>query len=257
MAIEIRTISRVYNVLVPRFSLVIPAFNEERYLPRLLDSVDLARTAYRGGRNNVEIIVADNLSTDATAAIAAAAGCKVVSVQKKVIGAVRNGGAAPAIGDILCFVDADARLHPETFNVIEDELASPKIVGGATGIRPERWSLGFAATYAILVPIVVMMRMDTGVVFSRRDDFVAIGGYDESRRVAEDVAFLFALRRLGKTRGQRLTRATGAKAVASLRKFDEHGEWHYLRLMPAAALALLRRKQMTEFEDLYWYKPKR
>ncbi len=242
---------------MPRFSLVIPAFNEARYLPRLLDSVDQARHAYRGGPAEVEVIVADNMSTDDTAAIAAARGCKVTSVTKRVIGAVRNGGAAVATGEILCFIDADERIHPQTFNVIEEELATGKIVGGATGITPERWSLGFAATYAILVPIVIVMRMDTGVVFCRRDDFITIGGYNEKRRVAEDVEFLFALRRLGRTRGQRLTRARRAKAIASLRKWDEHGEWHYLGLMVSAGLALLRGKPVTELEDRYWYKPKR
>src|SRR5882672_1165563 len=50
------------------------------------------------------------------------------------------------------------------------------------------------------------------------------GRENEKRRVAEDVEFLFALRRLGRTRGQRLTRARRAKAIASLRKWDEHGE---------------------------------
>ncbi len=242
---------------MPRFSLVIPTFNEERYLPRLLDSVDLARKACRRGPGDVEVIIADNLSTDETAAIAANRGCRVATVSKKVIGAVRNGGAAAAAGEILCFVDADARLHPQTFNVIEDELATGKIVGGATGVTPERWSLGFAATYAILVPIVILMRMDTGVTFCRREDFMAIGGYDENRRVAEDVAFLFALRRLGRQRGQRLTRARRAKAIAAMRKFDEHGEWHYFPLMFGAGLALLRGKNITEFEDRYWYKPRR
>lgn len=242
---------------MPRFSLVIPAFNEAMYLPRLLDSVDTARSAYYGGPREVEVIVADNLSTDETAAIAASRGCRVVPVAKKVIAAVRNGGAAAATGEILCFVDADARIHPETFNAIEDELANVKIVGGATGVSPERWSLGFAATYAFLVPIVILMRMDTGVVFCRREDFIRIGGYDESRRVAEDVAFLFALRRLGRERGQRLTRARRAKAITSVRKFDEHGQWHYFPLMFGGAFALLRGKDMSELEDRYWYKPQR
>lgn len=236
---------------------MIPAFNEAKYLPRLLDSVDAARNAYRGGPSQVEVIVADNQSTDDTAVIAANRGSRVVPVAKKVIGAVRNGGAATATGEILCFVDADARIHPQTFNVIEDELATGKIVGGATGVTPEHWSLGFAATYAFLVPIVILMRMDTGVVFCRREDFIRIGGYDESRRVAEDVAFLFALRRLGRQRGQRLTRARRAKAITSVRKFDEHGQWHYFPLMLGAGLALLRGKNMSELEDRYWYKPRR
>lgn len=49
----------------PRISLVIPAFNEEHYLPRLLDTIDAARARYREGAEAIEVIVADNGSTDA------------------------------------------------------------------------------------------------------------------------------------------------------------------------------------------------
>jgi glycosyltransferase involved in cell wall biosynthesis len=242
----------------PRFSLVIPAYNEAALLPRLLDSVNVARRACRRGENDVEVIVADNMSTDATTAIAQARGCKVVRVEKRVIGAVRNGGARVATGAILCSVDADARIHPEKFNAIEDALDSGRIVGGASGVRPERWSIGFAATWALLVPIVVLMKMDTGVVFCRREDFEAVGGYDETRLFAEDVAFLLALRTLGRKRKQRLTRLR-TKAIASVRKFDEFGDWHYFRLVWQSLPLMLGRRtnQMTSMVERYWYKPKR
>ena len=52
---------------MPRFSLVVPAHNEEGYLPRLLDSVERARDAYSGGRDAIEVVVADNASNDRTA----------------------------------------------------------------------------------------------------------------------------------------------------------------------------------------------
>jgi len=58
----------------PRFSLVIPAHNEEAYLPPLLDTVDAARARYAGGADAVEVVVADNASTDATAEVARARG---------------------------------------------------------------------------------------------------------------------------------------------------------------------------------------
>ena len=51
-------------------------------------------------------------------------------------------------------------------------------------------------------------------------------------RVAEDVALLFALRRVGRKQGKRLTRLRHVKAVASTRKFDEYGDWHYLTTIP-------------------------
>src|SRR5881275_1481987 len=103
----------------PRLTLVIPAHNEETLLPRLLDTVDVARARYSFGAGAIEVIVADNASTDRTAEIAAARGCRVVSVAKRAIAASRNGGAACAQSPILAFVDADTQIHPDTFDGIE------------------------------------------------------------------------------------------------------------------------------------------
>lgn len=238
----------------PQFSLVIPAFNEAALLPRLLDSIDVARVRFRSGRDAVEVIVANNASTDATAQIASARGCVVAAVEKRCIAAARNGGAAVARGAIVCFVDADMRVHPETFNVIADTLANPRVIAGATGVTLERWSVGLALTWATMMPMVWLMRMDTGVVFCRRADFEAIDGYDESLLFAEDVDFLLRLRKLGKPRGQRLTRATRAKAIASTRKFDKYGDWHYFTQMPRMAWRMLRDPHIRDdFVRRYWY----
>ena len=239
----------------PRYSLIIPAYNEEALLPRLLDSVAVARASYRQP-DAIEIIVADNCSTDSTAKIADAYGCRVVSVEKRVIAAVRNGGAKAARGEILAFIDADSQIHPRTFAEIDRALATGRVVGGATGVTLERWSPGIAVAYLMMVPIVLVTGFDTGVVFCRRQDFETIGGYDESRLIAEDVMFLLAMRRLGKSRGQRLARVTSAKAIASTRKFDEFGDWHYFPLF-FEGVRHLRGQTPTKFTERYWYKPKR
>jgi len=185
-----------------KFSIVIPAYNEEQYLPRLLDSIDVARSNYSGG---VEIIVADNDSSDRTAEIATARGARVVRVEKRRIAAARNGGGHAARGEIICFIDADSAVHPQTFNAIERTIASGRYVGGSTGLTLERKSFGLLVTYFLGAPLVWLSGMDSGVVFCRREDFEAVGGYDETRLYAEDLLFLIALRRLGKARGQRLT----------------------------------------------------
>jgi len=243
---------------LPRLSLVIPAYNEERFLSRLLDSVEEAARRYARGAACVEVIVADNASTDRTAEIARARGCRVVPVAKRSIAAARNAGGRAARGDIVSFVDADMKIHAGTFDAIEKALASERIVGGATGITLERWSLGLAVTFAVLLPVVWLTRFDTGVVFCRRSDFEATGGYNEALRAAEDVAFLLALRRVGKLQGKRLTRLKHVKAVASTRKFDDHGDWHYLTTMPRFTLGLLFKKPGTLGEiERYWYDPRR
>ena len=234
-----------------RHSLVIPAYNEARLLPRLLDSVDAARSRYPG---SVQVIVADNASTDETAAIAAARGCEVARVEKRRIAVVRNGGARLARGENTCFIDADSSIHPETFNAIEEALAHPAVVGGATGVSPERWSAGIVATWMVMMPIVWVTGMDTGVVFCRRADFETLGGYDEERELAEDVAFMWALKRLGARRGQKLARPTQVKAMASMRKFDRHGDWHYFTtVIPQGVPAIFRRSARTRLAQRYWY----
>jgi len=242
--------------LPPSLSLVVPAHNEERCLPRLLDTVAAARRVYERCGGRLEVIVADD-STDATARIAGDYGCRIATLAVRNIGAARNGGAAVAGGAFLAFVDADSQLHPRTFEVVDGLLRSPRAVGGASGVTMERWSLGIAATWAALVPLVWLTGFDAGVVFCRRADFAAIGGYDGRMRVAEDVDFLWRLRRLGRARGQRLVRARGIKVVASTRKWDRHGEWHYFRLPWLGAKVLFGRGHHDAFVDEYWYRSDR
>jgi glycosyltransferase involved in cell wall biosynthesis len=241
-------------MIYPRFSLVIPARNEEAYLPRLMDTVDDASNRYRGGAETIEVIVADNASTDRTAEIADERGCRVTRVEKRVIAAVRNGGARTARGHILAFLDADSQMHPETFNAIDRALETGKVVGGSTGVRMERMSFGIALTYILLVPMVWLTKMDTGVVFCRREDFETLGGYCEELKFAEDVRFLLDLMRLGRPRREKLTRLRSVKAVASTRKFDRFGDWHYMTGLPRAAFwYLFSRRAGHEYAQAYWY----
>lgn len=248
----------------PKLSLIIPAFNEALYLPRLLDTVDAARTAYRHGAGQIEVIVADNDSTDETPRIAAERGCRVEHIEKRLIAAVRNGGAAVARGEIVAFADADFRIHPETFNYIDDVMADSAYIGGATGLTMERWSLGITATWYLVMPPLWLLRMDGGVWFCRRSDFLETGGFDESRPMGEDVAFLSRLKRLGASRRpkQRLaTRFTArhlglspALAINSARKWDKHGDWHMIFDVFRGAFNLLfARHKVKEYATRYWY----
>lgn len=245
-------------------SLVIPAWNEEQFLPRLLDSVAAAIEAYSPGESLVEVLVADNGSTDRTAEIARERGYRVVPVAKRCIAAARNGGAHQATGEVVAFADADFRLHPATFSVINALMARSEIIGGGTGITMERWSLGIYATWWAILPLLWLAGFDGGVWFCRRDDFQLAGGYDESIRAAEDVKFLRALQKLGKSRTPSARLATHFTAkryglepaivLNSTRKFDKHGDWHMFRdVICNAPQALFSRGVLERYIERYWY----
>lgn len=252
------------DVTTPDISLVVPAWNEAVYLPRLLDTVDAARDRYRHGPDRIEVIVADNDSTDVTPRIAAARGCHVEHVSKRLIAAARNGGAAVARGKIVAFADADFRLHPETFNHIDSVMQHPGYIGGATGITMERWSLGITATWYTIMPPLWLYGIDGGVWFCRRSDFQQIGGYDEAVPLGEDVEFLRRLKRLGaghRPKQRLATRFTARKigippalVLNSSRKFDKHGDWHMIPdVLRGGFYLLFARRKLQEYARRYWY----
>lgn len=247
------------GIAAPRFSLVIPARNEEKYLPAVLESVRITIDRYTGGRERIEVIVADNVSTDRTAEIARSFGARVATVEKRVIGAVRNGGARLARGEYICFADADNPLHPESFNEIDRLLAKPRITGGGLGCWPERWTLGLAFFFAVMyVPLVWIIGINGGLVFCRRADFETIGGYDESMLFAEDVNFMMALKRLARSRGERLAADSRARVTLSVRKFDQFGEWHLMKSMVRAGWwYAIDRTKITDWAHEFWYSDRR
>ena len=93
----------------PLISCIVPVFNGERYLREALDSI-LAQT-YRP----LEIIVADDGSTDGTAAIVASYREQVRYLSQPNAGpaAARNLGLGATKGEFVAFLDADDLWHPE------------------------------------------------------------------------------------------------------------------------------------------------
>ena len=100
-------------------SIVIPAFNEERWLPLCLKS--LRNQDYRG---DYEIIVVDNGSLDATSKIAGQFGAKVVPCSVKGTIYARQAGASSASGNIIVQADADTTYPKDWLSRIARHFAS-------------------------------------------------------------------------------------------------------------------------------------
>ena len=98
-----------------RLSFVVPAYNEEAYLPACLESIlsqiDPRTTNLPAG--TCEIIVVNNASTDRTREVALCyTGVTVVDEPRKGLTFARQAGFAASTGDLIANVDADSRLTP-------------------------------------------------------------------------------------------------------------------------------------------------
>jgi glycosyltransferase involved in cell wall biosynthesis len=118
---------------VSALSIVVPAFNEASGLAASLASIRAAAAAFEARGWRWELIVCDNNSSDATAAIARIAGATVVFEPVNQISRARNTGAAAATGDWLVFVDADSHPSAALFADVAATIAGGAcLAGGAT-----------------------------------------------------------------------------------------------------------------------------
>lgn len=129
-----------------KLSVIIPARNEERNLPYLLES--LQAQSYRP----FEIIVVDDFSEDRTRAVAESYGVKVVANTPLPPGwtgknwAVWNG-YAHATGDVIAFLDADVRLAPDALQWL---LAARERAGGVISVVPYHHTEKFYERLALI-----------------------------------------------------------------------------------------------------------
>jgi glycosyltransferase involved in cell wall biosynthesis len=235
----------------PRFSIIVPAHNEQTLLGRALASIHVAIA--RSDRE-AEIVVVANRCTDRTEAIARAAGAVVVRNEDRNISAVRNAGVAASTGEVVVTIDADNVMHPDALREVDRMLVTDRFVGGGCGFVPERRSLGLT-TSAVVIRATVRVLGIGGVMFwCRRADFDAVGGFDESLTMAEDLDFAMRLRRHGRRSGRRFRDLRGVPVVVCCRKFDTFGDWHILKLAGRGReLMASFRGTDTRFVDEYFY----
>jgi glycosyltransferase involved in cell wall biosynthesis len=177
-------------------SFVMPAHNEEPLIGGALASLRAAADALG---QPYEIIVVDDASTDRTAAIAHAAGARVVPVNLRQIGAARNAGARVATGDTLVFVDADTHASVEAVRGVLDARCAGAIGGGVRVRFDEPIPAWARRLMPLFMGMMVRLRWAAGCfVFVSRDAFDAVGGFDESLFASEEIALSRTLKRRGR-----------------------------------------------------------
>ena len=212
------------NTVLPlSVSFVVPAHNEQLVLANCLHAIRRAASELHCEH---EIIVANDASTDATEEIANTLSDRVVNVELRNIGAVRNAGARAARGDLLIFVDADTILPTATLKAILKTVQSGTVGGGAKvrfdqHLDPVRHLLA----YGFVVAWQDVFRLAAGcLVFVRREVFEKIGGFNEQYFAAEELYLSLGIRRAGRFRIVR------KPVITSARKLRTYGFWEMLWL---------------------------
>jgi glycosyltransferase involved in cell wall biosynthesis len=216
-----------------KFSVVIPAHNEAQYIGKCLQAIGIAARAV--APDAVETIVVANRCTDKTREIAEELGARVLVNDDKCIAAIRNTGVRAAAGEIVVTVDADSRMGKEALKEIKEKLESGKYVGGGSKFKFDRVTFGMtcSALYVGLNLLPTMVKnggfLSGAMFWCRKEDFDAIGGFDESLISLEDMDFAARLKKLGKQRKQKYGTLKRSPLVTSSRKFDEFGDWYLIK----------------------------
>lgn len=227
-------------------SFIVPAYNEELELPATLAAIgDAAQD------RQCEIIVVDDASTDATAEIARQAGAQAVSINRRQIAAARNAGAHAARGDLLFFVDADTRINREHVTGAVASLNCGYSGGSARVITDGAvplWGRVFVKTFCT---IYFAANLGAGAfLFTTRENFEKIGGFNEELFIGEEVYFSLALRKIGRFKILR------EPIVTSGRKLRMYSAGKVLGNMMTVICGGMRVARSREKLDL-WYDGKR
>jgi glycosyltransferase involved in cell wall biosynthesis len=229
-------------------SFIVPAYNEEQCLAETLDALHTTGLALGEA---YEVLVADDGSTDQTAAIAVQKGAVLVSATHRQIAATRNSGARAATGDLLIFVDADTVVNSDVVRAAVQAMRGGAVGGGA-GIRFDEPVPWFAQ---VLLWVIVRIFRATGIatgcyLFCTRSAFTAVGGFDERYYGAEEIVMSRALKTQGKFVVLKQTVTTSA------RKLRTYSTGEIISMMARMALRgtkALKQRQGMEF----WYAERR
>jgi glycosyltransferase involved in cell wall biosynthesis len=241
-----------------RVSVVLPAFNEEKLLPAALAAVRDAASAFTARGWAWECVVCDNNSTDATAAVARAAGATVVFEPVNQIGRARDAGARAANGDWLVFIDADSTPSAELFASIATRIAEGRVLGGGSTVELEPGTPRYARFVCGLWNLWSRLAgwAAGSCVWVEAAAFRTVGGFGTEYYAGEEVFLSRRLKSLARRSGRRFVILAGHPLRTSARKLKlytltEGGRFFFRMLFTAGRAA--KRPENCEI----WYDGRR
>lgn len=172
-------------------SVVVPAYNEEKYLTPCLESLDTQDYP----KNKYEIVVELSGSSDKTLEIAKSFGAKITDTGRKLgVSPARQNGSLAANGEIIAQTDADTVVPKTWLARINRSFQDPDVAGvtGAVEFRDTNWFYKALAKFLYPAYLRIMFvfgkTVFTGMNFAiRKEIFDKIGGFNTQLHSAEDV----------------------------------------------------------------------
>jgi len=176
------------NAESPKMSVVVCSYNGSRTIADCLDG--LQNLDYP----TFEVIVVDDGSTDATPQIASEYGARVIRTANQGLGAARNEGMRAATGEIVAYIDDDARPDPHWLTYLANMYLQTDFVaiGGPNVAPQEDGRIAEAVAHApggpvhVLVTDTVADHLPGCNLTIRRAALEAIGGFDTRYSAAGD-----------------------------------------------------------------------
>jgi O-antigen biosynthesis protein len=192
------------NLCWPRISVVVCSYNGERTIRDCFEG--LLRLEYP----NFEVIVVDDGSTDATAAVTREYGFRLISTENRGLSNARNTGLEAATGEIVAYLDDDAYPDPHWLTYLAATFMTTKHagVGGPNVAPPNDGLTGDCVANAPGNPVHVLLSDQEAEhipgcnMAFRKSCLEAIGGFDAQFRTAgDDVDLCWRLQQQGWTLG--------------------------------------------------------
>lgn len=199
---------------MPRFSVVVSALDQQADLERSLRAIGRAAQAIHTAIEVVVVVRSDS----AHARIASAAGADVVTIDRPSVSVARNAGARVSTGQIMVTINADRVMSPVAFAEIERLLATGCYIGGGAIQHPERHSLAIDLALVLTKLTTFLNGLGGGMYWCRRDDFEAIGGFDERVTTVDDLDFARRLRDHGLLTGRKFVNLRQAPVTTACRR---------------------------------------
>jgi glycosyltransferase involved in cell wall biosynthesis len=140
----------------------------------------------------------------------------------------KNKGASEAKGDILVFIDCDCYPDENFFKEICEKSVNEHCLGG--GVKRSKMSRYSPGIIAFLIPVAFYLwlrSIPVGAFWIRKWAFNSMGGFNKTKY--DDIDFALRLKKYAHDFGYTYSSLKKTVLIWSCRKFDEYGDWHWLR----------------------------